>query len=282
MTRELIYQRIDEIYGKVDLRKPVRVWNRYGNLENYFGEYLSEELVESFLRDCKKDYILENLQTHDWKKLVVKIRDMFPKIQFIADKLHSEDKAVWFFMRISSFGEIPINLAMQDIEEKQEEIEKIAAFFGYEVTLQPLRSRISFEPRYTESAKDFIYDNCHGIVYHITSRRNAKKILKSGLRIRTGDLELTTRTNPPQENYRNFPKRIYVTAFDPEVTVDIREELEDIANTVGEGDNLVAIRIRIPERSDIPFYQDTAMYGDNSFYTYTNIPAEYIDYIINL
>lgn len=94
-------------------------------------------------------------------------------------------------------------------------------------------------------------------------------MLKNGLRIRDRGESLV----------RNYPKRIYVWAIEPEKKSELKKGLENLAEKLSEGfadlSDFQVLKIKWPK--NIPIYRDTAMDDLHSFYTYTNIPANLIE-----
>lgn len=267
--------RIDQAFqeaSKRHVRSEYRLRENYGRLEDYFGKNsVGEEIKKRFVLSPKTDFILENLQTHDKNLLVKKVQELLPNRKPKLVEFSKEGKATF---------RVELKKASTKYSDPQivwmysSELEKLAEFYGYGIS-KISDDFIDFEPRFTEDATKFIYEKCHGIVYHITDRMYLGSIQKSGLRIRNGLPGL-----PP---YRKFPKRVYVSAFDPEKVSDIKSKLVEVSEIVTDAYDPVALRIRLPEsgHSRIPFYRDTAM-DEDAFFTYTSIPASYIEYIIGL
>lgn len=124
---------------------------------------------------------------------------------------------------------------------------------------------IYIEPVYPVNYNNYVNYDCHGIVYHITTKDNVNSILKSGLRMR----------NPEYNNsYRNFPGRIYLCASPK---FDDFEMLKSVADKVIEGGWKNSAIIKITVRyAKINFYKDEIMNDDYCFFTYHNIPPEWI------
>lgn len=99
--------------------------------------------------------------------------------------------------------------------------------------------------------------------------------MKTGLRCKTGSRR--------KGFYREFPKRIYVVAVDPSsIDRPIQNVLEDLAYAVnGTTLGMTALKINLFKRH-IPFYKDTAMRDEISYFTYNSIPPECIEKVIPL
>lgn len=242
--------------------------SKYRAIRNYFGE-VSEEIQNRFIQNERYDFILENLQSHDYKKLMEILQGVFGSNfgtwEVISDGETEEEFINWY---PKGTKEYPLFRILKDLESSKD-LDKWVKFFGYTVTIKP-EGVVQLEPEYPKSATGFIEGKCHGICYHVAPAELAGSILKSGLRCsnekRTGDYR----------QYRNFPKRVYLYATEPKKGYLIQKDLEQIGQTVYGRDwkDLAAFRIQLPEFVNV--YRDTAMDGGTSFFTYTNIPGAYI------
>ena len=125
-------------------------------------------------------------------------------------------------------------------------------------------------PKYSKNCTDFIFDQCKGICYHICQTKDVESILKKGLRCRSA-------------KYRYFPKRIYVIAFTVKETNRSNDIFREVVNELGINDisKYTVLRINLGTNgnnyhSGPDFYQDDVMKQQNTFFTYINIPKEYI------
>lgn len=226
-------------------------------LETYKKRGLKEYFGESFvINDLNKDYILENLNTHDSSILIKKLENIkyFNKVEF-------EQKQV-------------IKLICNKKTDEQE-LKNILDFYGYYITLKNYdvetdRYFYFICPKYSKNCTDFIFDQCKGVCYHICQTKDVESILKNGLRCRS-------------TKYRYFPKRIYVIALPVKETNHLKDIFREVVNELCIEDisKYTVLRINFGtngnnRRLGPDFYQDDAMKQQNTFFTYTNIPKEYI------
>lgn len=235
--------------------------------EYYWGDNLTDDIHNDYLNDINKDYILENLQTHNCGLVKRKISDRYSsKLLYIDIPYESRsDKEI-----------VAIYTAEPEFFEHNTNFKNLLDFYGYFLSYigqDQSNSEIYIlyiEPKFSENCNDFVYETCNGIVYHITQKRNVPKIRKSGLRIRNGDI--TKYGN--LQSYRNFPKRIYLCGSSKFNDFDM---LKTIADEVIPGgyENSAILKINV-SRSSMNFYKDSAMNNPNCFFTYQNIPPSMI------
>lgn len=224
--------------------------NEYKNvLLEYFGEFDKEVCLP-------KDYILDNLNTHDAEKLKSKILEI-SKVEF---EDYSSDKIKSFSILCAS-KEDAISLV------ENEKFNNLIEFFNYFVS-EIKDNRIFIEPVYSEDISKYVFNYCKGICYHITTNERAEKIMKTGLRIKIS-------------YYRKFPSRIYLYAT-PKLSVVNDTHIKDFAYKIvnkmkaeREG-GLAIIRVNLNKcyNDVMRFYKDTSIKEDETVFTYNNIPAE--------
>ena len=256
---------INSLYSK-SLDYGVIVDKKYELLSESFP-FVTDEINKRFIQNPHYDFILENLQTHDAGKLKnALLQEYGEKIQNIIYEDAADKTLVYIFFGSES--------DKNDIK-KDEKFNNILEFYNYFITVIK-QNVIIAEPRYSESADSYIYENCHGIVYHIAFDNDIEKIKRTGLRCKNG-------SEKKGGTYRIFPKRIYVIAIDP-LTINrtIKDTLKDLASIVsGTATGMTALKINLFKRH-IPFYKDLAMDDDISYFTYNNIPPECIEKVIPL
>lgn len=256
---------ISDLYSR-SIDKGARASRNYDLLAESFPE-ITNEIRKRFMQNPDCDFILENLQSHDSGKLKkVLLQEYGDKIWKIVCEDDTDKNIVYIY-----FKDI---LIMDKTVKDDEKFKNILEFYGYFIS-QTKRNIVIVEPKYTERADSYIYGDCHGIVYHITYKDVADKIVKIGLRCKTG--------SDRKGVYRDFPKRIYVSAIDPSTVnrpmVDI---LRDMSHMVmGTAADTVALKINLT-KIHIPFYVDKAMIDEISYFTYNNIPPECIEKVIPL
>ena len=158
------------------------------SLKDYFGENLPDYIIESTDKYEFKDFILDNLNTHDIHKLQDKIFELFGS-QYELGIKYANDKKESFWL-VSS----PLDIS------KNEDFKNLVEFFGYyisnidiEMEENELIEYIYICPKYSKSADKMVYKENDGILYHFTTTKFANEILKKGLRCKT-------------PKYRNYPK----------------------------------------------------------------------------
>lgn len=250
----------------------------YEKLSNYFMEKDKiESIIERYENGERKDFILENLQTHDWHLLKKSLEKLFPDIivNAISKSSKSDNKEFLIVDLTGCTGISGLKIRNSFYSDKAKDL---ANFYGYTVS-GITSSCIALEPEYPERVDDFLYNDCCGVCFHLCEKTMFKdSILKNGLRCRNRDDDAFTKS------YRNWPKRIYVyaTEFFKDKKI-LKDELETLANTISDGNNTledyIVLRIQFPNKGLLNrynFYKDTLMDDSKSMFTYQNIPGEYI------
>lgn len=218
-------------------------------LLDYFGEFDKEVSIE-------KDYILDNLNTHDAEKLKSKLLEI-SKVKF---EDYSSGKIKSFSVLCAS-KEDAISLI------DNEKFKNLIEFFNYFIS-EVIDNRIFIEPVYSEDRSKYVFNDCKGICYHITTNERAEKIMRTGLRIK-------------RSYYRKFPSRIYLYATLKLSLVNdthIKDFVYKIVNKLKaerEG-GIAVIRVNLNKcyNDVMRFYKDTSMKEDEAVFTYNSIPAE--------
>ena len=212
-------------------------------------------------------YINENLQSHDYHKLQKTLLSYYGN-EINSFKLDTEkDTNVKAFYVIAN-GDFKMARQIAQELSEQQQFKNILNFYNYYIS-SVWGSKIFIEPCYTKIKNDYIYNKCNGILWHLTDNEHVTSILRNGLKAKT-------------PNYRDYPSRIYVFATDTHNN-DIRNNMNEVTEFVDElgiYDNLdefTLLKINLSKtQHNINFYEDTAMQSTHVFYTYTNIPAEFI------
>lgn len=239
----------------------LRLRNAYllREIEEYYGDFITDQIYERFESDPNNDYILENLQTHDHNLLKQQILKRYAKyvidIFALTTKLNKEETVILSTYNPSVFA-------------GNSDFKNLLDFYGYFISgYEKLKgvTYIYIEPLYPVNCNDFVKYDCHGIVYHITDKSNVNSIRKSGLRIRNGNFN---------GQYRNFPARIYLCGSHK---FNDFEMLKSVADKVIDGGtkNSAVLKINV-KNAKINFYKDDLMEDEYSFFTYHNIPPEWI------
>lgn len=256
---------IDGLYLE-SLDRGAKASRKYELLQESFPE-ITDEINERFMQNPDCDFILENLQTYNVGKLkAALIKNCGDMIDDIICDDEDDKKPAFIFLNTGYDTANVIN--------KNDNFKNILEFYNYFIT-QTQGNMVIAEPRYSEGADSYIYGDCHGIVYHITYQDAVDEIMKTGLRCKTGSRR--------KGFYREFPKRVYVVAIDPlSINRPMQEVLEDLAYAVtGTATDMAALKINLFKRH-IPFYKDTAMRDEISYFTYNSIPPECIEKVIPL
>lgn len=251
-----------------------RVKSTYEQLENYFQGNVPEDIQNQFIQDWHRDYILENLQTHDWDRLYKALKEKFEGIE-LYEFPRSGKKKDYFQVRFPE----PLT------SEEKKICKELATFFNYSIS-RAEGSIVSFEPEYPEEVKDDLSKTSFGFVYHIMpledefDEDDVKSVEKNGFRLRNGRLR---RYKDPKtgerrvDRYRNFSPRIYVynlgerLAKSEEGRKKQFEKLIEMKGLTWDECAIFAIDIQhFPGN----FYRDSVAADDKAAYTFQNIPAD--------
>lgn len=237
------------------------------------------------------DPILENLQTHDWRSFADRLRHIGGYVDRLSASGGNKEYFQWTF---------PLDQISEDQDDFIANIKKLADYYGYSMTCRDnftfSELLFTFEPIESEDATEYICNECGGVVYHISPRGVvnlktheidndiiADTIEREGLRCKKGDTLVRNREGNlvHMEPYRNFPERIYVSAFN--IDEDIQEGLEDVVRMKRlQWKDAAIFEIII---SDVPykFYKDTvtnSTHGlETAFFTYSSLPPKIINRI---
>lgn len=239
-------------------------------LENYWGKgQVPETVLDRYIAGERKDFILENLQTHDWKQLAKALTREFG-FQVKVRPFEDNSEKSFVFVDVTGTKEKPATEILKSFREGRGR--DILQFFNYSLSGIE-RNRVSLEPKWSESGTEYIYNKCFGVVWHLCPEELADDVFQAGLRCRNRDDSET-------RDLRNYPKRIYVYATEPLPKSQLRDRLEDLADTISEGnltlEDYQVFKIQLPRTGfsgKIEFYSDSAIADGHTFYTYTNIPA---------
>lgn len=123
-----------------------------------------------------------------------------------------------------------------------------------------------------------VYTKFH-VAWHITDSSNKKIILETGLRAKYCAHEIEKHIKLKQDRFTNNFAKIYLIAME-DISNDKIVEALKLANSKLKYNNPTVFKINIP---NITLYKDDTMFDDYSYYTYNNIPKEYItEYKIDL
>lgn len=223
----------------------------------FYGGDVPEDIIAKINGGKLPDYVYENLQSHDYRKLKTQLTKYFGKD--IEEYVNQKDADI-----NDIFG-----IKVRDIKLiNNPKFQSILQFFNYFV--REVRDDLYIiEPLYSTKMNDLVYNKCNGIVYHFTDSKSAESILKNGLRIRGRNFE----------NWK-YPNRVYVYAPGYYISRENKDLwLQDAMNVVDfSKGSLVVLKIDLHKAKGIDFYKDPAM-PQHSVFTYHNIPKECIEKI---
>lgn len=234
------------------------------SLKEYFGEILSNTIIESVNKYEFNDFILENLNTHDLNKLKEKIFKLFGS-KYELDTKYANTKAESFWL-VSSIG-----------ISKEIEFKNLIEFFGYyiskidmEMEDGELKEYIYICPHYSKNVDKMVYKENDGILYHFTSNKYADEILTKGLRCKSA-------------KYRNYPKRIYLYSSNKglEGTENFIKKVVNPFDLKRYGLKIFKIDLKKLKDSTIRFYNDESMEDKEAVFTYNNIPPQCIEKVFD-
>lgn len=280
---DIINMNIDLYLDKVIDPKSI-IHSTYKNLYETFCGEIPEDFVEKFKLNPYRDFILENLNTHDSGMLIEKIRKLFGfNVEDCSDIRDSEKRYIKLFISSET-------MSPKEVDDffDTERFKNFANFFGYFISSHYDMTGgaiIYMEPIYADDANDKVYgesDGCsYGRIYHVTTKENAEKILNSGFRISSPEDK-----RKEDSVYRYYPKRVYFLAIPPKnIKIEERPEIVNAVNLYfsekqkNKGYCILQADVR---GLGIDFYKDSVAEGDYNFldvendavYTYCNIPKE--------
>lgn len=241
-------------------------------LKNYWGN-IPQNILERYDSGERKDFILENLQSHDWKKLVRSLQSEFGTDQIRVVRSSQGEKS-FISLEVRGSKDFPVSNIISSF--RLGKARDICNFYGYTLS-GSTGNLVELEPEWPDTATSFIYGKCKGVAWHLCPEDVADSVLEKGLRCRNRD------TDNSLKNIRNYPKRIFVYAVPSFDRSKIQEGLEQLADTISDGeatlDDFQVIRIDLPGTGlsgRIPFYWDEYTEDGACCFTYTNIPAGWL------
>ena len=226
------------------------------------------------LTHTHNDWVIENLQSHDHKIVIRRIKDVLGDQLLNIDTEDASEKLtkariVRFFINKScnifnSNSETTFKLKDCKIAN---EINKILKFHNYYITqiyLHENNNILIIEPKQTENATDFVKESNY--VYHITYKQNLTNILRTGLRPKV-------KKSKDEPAYRYFTERVFLIMHSPRIRKDLIQVLGDL----DAWNNYVILKIDV-SKLNITFWWDDASIG-NTIYTVESIPPKYITVI---
>lgn len=230
--------------------------NSYDELDNPFlfrneGEYYTD--YQEFLYESI-------LKSYDPSKLIAAIKKEFGDVVV--------DSYIMNYVGMIDGTSSPRSFGIQlrddtDVDKFKKQIQHIINLYNYKITEYIAKERvIFFEPSIPEDATDYIYNDCDGVVYHITKTKNVQSILSKGLRLKSGI------------TYRKFDERIFFTAAP--VSFLVKNNIYKIAaDKRYELSEMSIIKIELNKYSKkIRVFRDPQSTHAEGFYTMEYIPSK--------
>lgn len=190
----------------------ISTFDEYIDLNDFNEDTITDEQIDHYYKyrynGFDREYVCENLLTHESKKLIEKINKKFAKY---IDKIYEDD----YIKTDKNIVSIELNNAgihaflfghkdstkLNDSNESKELL-NIIAFFNYYVSLTD-ENKIYVEPLFTKPCLGTI-KKYGGKIYHITLKANMKRILKLGILPKVGKSK-----EESINGYRYFPQKAF-------------------------------------------------------------------------
>ena len=214
-------------------------------LNNILEDNISDEQIEFFynnygaktglpasrydLTHDHNDWIIENLQSHDYKIVVKRLRKLLGNNILDVDTSRTSEKHTNArIIRISINKDIDIfndnsqETFMLNNTDLSNKIQDILRFHNYYITLLYFYTYnivLILEPKQTDNATNFVKNNKY--VYHITHKNNINDILRKGLRPKV-------KKNDDQERYRYYTERLFLISESDKLKKDLQQVISDL------------------------------------------------------
>ena len=221
-------------------------------IQEYFGDQIGLILNE-FLEDESesRDFILENLQTHDIEDLIRKLRTNFG--EYIRDIVRVGPEYIDLRLTIKSF-------------EVAEEINHLIEFYGYKV-VQRLGTSWQIEPVYPKRQILSGGNSYHVVRYPEPDKyRTFQAIINS----------IETKGLRPRNNnsIRKYPNRVYIFNYDlpgKEAFKQLQQDAKELGVTDKHWRNkqVAVYKVQMNRNREV-WYHDPAM-SDSAYFTYSTV-----------
>lgn len=188
-----------------------------------------------------KDKLNESLiMSYDTDAFIKKLKNIFHPEEIVKHNSKSDPKR--FAIKVSETN-------FNNIYDKS--THKIFDFYGYYITeLSYVQDEnkyiIAFEPIFGKKCNELVYDECNGIIYHVTSASYTKDILKKGL-------VPVERWN--NDNYRNYSERLFLSCG--KTNKEVLDNIKFIIKQLRKNNNYSILRINLKKhRYNVDFYYD--------------------------
>lgn len=260
----------------------------YNQLKEQLSDYNcnNENTDVMYCKDYNEynKYIIENLKTYSIDKVINKIKE------YIKAGINFE------YNNIGKKENFNIIISKKIYNKYKDKINNILSFYNYYITTTDtsyFNVKLYVEPLYSESADDFVYNKCNGILYHFVmptikfSYKNGESTFNAADTSETADSIEKSGLRIKSSKYRYFPEKIFCFC-DKETNLLkvnsnlLKDFLLCIYNNKRENikkalDNLNIFKIDLNKISHFKpnFYNDSGMIlPQNCVYTFTNIPAD--------
>ena len=225
-----------------------------------------ERIFRSLNDELSSQHVYEMLKSHDVDVVAKALQKEFGDDIKTGYKTHKGEKKTVFGIRFNT------NNAFYKITKGKKLYEILSKYNYYDTNVSQENDeggRYLFmwcEPVYTKKVTNDV--NKSGIIYHVCDFRAYDKIMKSGLRPKSG-------------KYRNFEDRVYLVYGDKPKD-DIMQVISDKGYSTHPDDTKV-LKIDLKKHPyNIDFYKDTmADEGTNMCYTYAYFPPKWIEDVTN-
>jgi len=208
------------------------------------------------------------IKSYDTNKLCDKIKKRYPNINITFGSSKSSESATLF--KVVFNDEEDFNKFKTDIY-----IQRQLDFFGYYITEYINKYlTVYIEPNFGTKCTNFVYKNCNGLIFHITSQESYDNNIKyKGLKPKIGNIK----------RYRYFTERIFLTCGE---TVDeIIDNINLIIKQKGyiQNDYVILMVDLIESHYNVDFYYDPSEDNwHNCIYCNAYFPYKHIVKIRNI
>lgn len=206
------------------------------------------------------------IKSYNTNKLIDKIKNKYKNIEVTLKSSKSNESLFWLTFN----NKDEYNNFLEDIY-----IQHQLDFFGYYITEKIDKDLlIIIEPNFGTKCTNFVYNNCNGLIFHITNKYSYEHNIKyKGLKPKYGDIK----------KYRYFKERIFLICG--ETKEEIINNIKLIIKQKGYDKNdYVLLMIDLKENKyNVDFYYDPSEDNwHNCIYCNAYFPDKYIIKIKNL
>lgn len=210
---------------------------------------LNKHIEESFIK------------SYDTNKLISIIYKKYQNIEYD----YNDSKSKEYLFTIYFNDENDYNRFFKDFY-----IQHQLDFFGYYITEYNDKDKwITFEPNFGTKCTKFVYNNCNGLVFHITTEEKYNQYIKDqGLKPFKGDIK----------KYRYFSERIFLSCG--ETKKEIIENINFLKNQLGINKPVILMIDLKENKYNVDFYYDPSEDNWHNFiYCNAWFPEKYITII---